>query len=187
MLRLAFPLIIVFLGTVQPMAWALTLVKTDIAHARNHYSVEFEVVIDAPADAVRARLTDYAHLDRLSPLVTQSRVLETFADNHQRLELIMRACVLIFCKTVKRVTDVTLAENGDIVTHALPELSDFAQADERWRITSEQGRSRLHYHAKIVPGFFVPPLIGPAILKYKLRGELETLAARLERMGGYEH
>ncbi|MBI5612395.1 MAG: SRPBCC family protein [Gammaproteobacteria bacterium] len=165
-------------------AQALTLVKSDIEYAQNHYLVEFEVVIDAPFEAVRARMTDYAHLDQLSPLVTQSRVLETFADNRQRLELIMRACVLFFCKTVKRVTDVTLENNGNIVTHALPELSDFFQADERWRITPEQARTRIQYRAELVPRFFVPPLIGPAILKYKLHSELETLAERLEHTLG---
>lgn len=166
------------------MAQALALVKSDIEHAHNHYLVEFEVVIDAPFEAVRARMIDYAHLDQLSPLVIQSRVLETFAGNRQRLELVMRACVLFLCKTVKRVTDVTLENNGDIVTNALPELSDFSQADERWRITSERARTRIQYRAEIVPSFFVPPLIGPAILKYKLRSELRTLAERLERMAG---
>lgn len=165
-------------------AQAFTLVKSDIEHAQNHYLVEFEVVIEAPFGAVRARMTDYAHLDQLSPLVIQSRALERFDDSRARLELIMHACVLVFCKTVKRVIDVTLENNGDIVTRALPELSDFYKADERWRIAPERAGTRIKYRGEIIPKFFVPPLIGPAILKYKMRSELETLAGRLEHTLG---
>jgi hypothetical protein len=72
--------------------------------------------------------------------------------------------------------------NGDILTLADPAASDFRHARELWQLQPHAGGTRLTYQAEFEPAFFVPPLIGPWLIKARLRSELEDIAARLEQL-----
>ncbi len=144
--------------------------------------IAFTVHLDADAGRIRELMTDHNHLDRLSDTVTTSQVLEVLADGSRRIKLDMRACVLFLCKTVRRVQKVTTLANSDITTSAIPELSDFARAHEHWRIQGQQKGTRIHYWAELAPSFFVPPWLGPYLIKQAIRRELVTAAQRLESL-----
>ena len=165
-------------------AMAYRLGETAIYHDAGVYTVAFDVHLDADAGRVRELMTDYDHLDRLSNIVTTSQVLEVLADGSRHIKLDMRACVLFLCKTVRRVQKVTTLANGDITTSAIPELSDFARAHEHWRIQKQPHGTRIHYRAELVPSFFVPPGLGPYLIKQAIRRELVTAAQRLESLAG---
>ncbi len=161
---------------------AYTLDDTSIQHSAGVYTVAFDMRLDADAVEVRALMTDYDRLDRLSDIVIKSRVLDILADGSKRIQLDVRACVWIFCRTVRRVEDVTTLENGDISTNALPERSDFSRAVERWRIEASHGGTRLRYDAQLAPNFFVPPILGPYLMKKAIRRELISAAQHLEAL-----
>jgi hypothetical protein len=74
--------------------------------------------------------------------------------------------------------------NGDITTRALPEQSDFRVAAERWRILPEGTGTRFLYRAEIEPAFFVPPIIGPLVMRRVLARELRESAVRFEQLAG---
>jgi hypothetical protein len=99
----------------------------------------------------------------------------------------MRACVLFLCKTVRRVQDVALQPNGDITASAVPALSDFSRAEEHWRIIPQGSGTRIHYDAQLVPDFFVPPMLGPWLLKRAIRRDLLGAAARIESLAAVPH
>ena len=165
-------------------AAAYRLGATAIHHDAGVYIIAFDVHLDADAGRVRELMTDYDHLDRLSNTVISSQILEVLADGSRHIKLDMRACVLFLCKTVRRVQKVTTLANGDITTSAIPELSDFTRAHEHWRIQGQQDGTRIHYRAELVPSFFVPPWLGPYLIKQAIRRELITAAERLESLAG---
>ncbi len=167
-------------GLTQPCK-AITIVNTEVLHNRDKYYVAFEVLVNADSRNVRRLMTDYAHLNRISGTIIESRILATENDK-QRVGLTIRSCVLFFCKTIKKVEDVETLENGDIVTIALPQFSDFHYAMEHWRILDEQTRTRIKYQAELWPSFYIPPLIGPWLVKSKIRAELKTSATILETL-----
>ena len=179
-MRAAFTAFFIF--TILPgLAEAKNVIKTEVSDKDGHYQVAFEVTIDAPTKRVRQLMTDYAHLDRISETVVESRILGA-KNNKQRVGLTIRSCVLFFCKTIRKVEDVETLENGDIVTLAIPQLSDFRYAREHWQILDEQPQTRIKYQAELWPSFFIPPLIGPWLVKSKIRSELNTSAAILETL-----
>ncbi len=153
----------------------------DVTHDEGHYSVNFSVQIASTPGKVRALSTDYAQLAQLSDLVAESRVLAVNG-NVTRLKLVLRACVLFFCKSVSRVEDIVAEQNGDITTRALPEQSDFRLATERWRIQPYGSGTRFIYHADLEPAFFVPPFIGPYLMRRVIEKELRESAVRFERL-----
>ena len=57
-----------------------------------------------------------------------------------------------------------------------PEMSDFEVSDERWEFREEADGTVVVYAFRMKPKFFIPPLIGPAILKSKLKkGGIDAL------------
>ncbi len=161
---------------------AYTLDDTTIQYNAGVYTVAFDMQLDADTAQVRALMTDYDHLDRLSDIVTNSRVLDVMANGDKRIQLDMHACVWIFCRMVHRVQDVTTLEDGDLRTRAVPERSDFSQAVERWHIEATPRGTRIRYNAQLTPNFFVPPLLGPYLIKQAIRRELLSAAQHLEAL-----
>jgi hypothetical protein len=163
-------------------ALAYTLDDTSIQHSAGVYTVAFDMQLNADAARVRALMTDYDHLDRLSDIVVDSRVLDVLADGGKRIQLDVRACVWVFCRTVRRVQDVTAQDNGDLRTRVIPERSDFTHAVERWRIETTPTGTRIRYNAELQPSFFVPPLLGPYLMKQAIRREITSAAQHLEAL-----
>ena len=162
------------------LAVAATVLHTEVRHEAGRYAVALEVQLDAEPARVRALMTDYARLDRLSKTIVASRIVRATEDA-VRVRVDFRACVLIFCRTLRKTQEVREEPGGDIRSDYDPAESDFAFGREHWRIRAEGSGTRVRYDAELVPSFFVPPLIGPWIVKLKLRDELETTAARLEK------
>ena len=155
------------------------MLHTEVNHEAGRYAVAFGVRIGADSGRARRLLTDYARLDRLSKTIVASRIVRATEDA-VRVRVDFRACVLIFCRTLRKTQEVREEPGGDIRSDYDPAESDFAFGREHWRIRAEGSGTRVRYDAELVPGFFVPPLIGPWIVKLKLRDELETTAAKLE-------
>jgi hypothetical protein len=174
------------LGLWAPAAVAGTIERLETTHANGRYTVSFEVVLDAPRDRVWQIMTDYERLPRVSKIIVESRILKQENAHRHRVGVTLEACVLIFCKTVKRVVDIEARPQTEIVVTDDPAFSNFSYAVERWRVAAEGSRTRLNYTAEVVPDFFIPPLIGPPVVKYFLRREIRLTALEVEALAKHE-
>lgn len=163
-------------------ACAAEIVRAEFSHEGNRYRVDFEARISAQAASVRALLSDYDALARLSDTVIESRRLPA-STGLPRVRIVQQACVLIFCRTLARVMSVESRPDGDVLALAEPQSSDFLDVGEQWQVMGESDETRVRYRAEFVPRFFVPPLIGPWLIKSRLREEIETTAVRVEQLG----
>lgn len=177
---LAVTLVVALVGAAP--AGAVIIRNLEVTHNEGSYLVTFDVLLVADPAKARALIGDYRQWPRLSKTLKESRLLRTFPDRRQRVKLRFRSCVLFICKTIRQVKDVTKQPNGDIVTFMVSDDSDFESGWERWHMVAEQEKTRIHYRAELVPSFRVPPLIGPWILKSKLRRSLTRTAENLERL-----
>lgn len=165
---------------------AATIVRTEATHADGRYRVSFEVVLDADRNKVWQIMTDYEHLPRVSKVIVASRILKTEDTNRHRVDVTFHACVLIFCKTVKKVVDIQAWPQNNILVTGDPALSDFSYSVERWRVVAEGAKTRLFYTAEMVPDFFIPPLIGPWLVQSFLQREIKATAIEVEALAGHE-
>lgn len=154
----------------------------EVTNEHGRYRVSFDAVLAAPAAKTRPYMIEPRQWPRLSEIISDARVLERLDDDRQKVHVTFKACVLFYCKTVQKVEEMRRLADGDIVTLALPEDSDFDYAHERWRISGDAHHTRVQYEAELVPSFFVPPVIGPYILKSELEGLLTETARNLERL-----
>ena len=96
--------------------------------------------------------------------------------------VVNRGCILFFCKSLTREGRVEREHNSVMRAYADPEKSDFHQADEVWEFTEEAGGTRVIYRLTMEPAFWVPPAIGPWMIKRKLRKDGGSAIDRIEEV-----
>ncbi|MFQ5757516.1 MAG: SRPBCC family protein [Acidiferrobacterales bacterium] len=163
----------------RPVA-AATVSNVIVTHDKGAYLVVFDALVTARVAKVREILSDYTRWSRLSNRVRKSLVLETFPHGRMRVILDLRSCVLVFCKTIRQIKDLTERPNGDLFAVMVPEHSDFTSGWERWRIVAEGNETRVQYSALLVPRSRVPPLLGRWVVASNLRRTLTEAANKLE-------
>jgi hypothetical protein len=159
---------------------AVDITKLEISENGGVYHINLATVIDAPAEYVYRVLTDYVHIHRLHPSITQSDILPSPRAGVVRVRTRMLDCILIFCMALDRVEDISEVPPYDLHTVIVPSLSNFLSGKADWRIEAMGDRSQLTYEAQMEPNFPVIPVIGPYFVKQKLRDELESSLTRIE-------
>lgn len=143
------------------------------------YQLEITARIVATPQRVLQLLSDYLNLDKINDAILLSEILQQ-DENKQRVKLITEACVFFFCKTFTHVQDV-IDNDGIIIATIIPQFSDFKDGWAKWSVTTEpDGNAKLHVVTHLTPNFWVPPVIGPLLIKRKLSSETIDTIKRLE-------
>jgi carbon monoxide dehydrogenase subunit G len=152
----------------------------EVGHQDGVYSVRAEAWLDAPPAAVHAALIDFPRLTRLSPAVRQSRVMGETRDGTLVFTR-TRACAGWFCRDLRQTQLVTVTDEL-ITAVALPEQSNVEVGHTTWQVRAEGEGTHLAWTTVVDPAFFVPPLLGPPLVKSALRRESEQFASGVERV-----
>lgn len=144
----------------------------------------FLAVLDAdigatPASVYRA-ITDYDHLTAINPSIERSEVVAVLSADTRRVDMTVRVCILIFCKDLRRVLDVTHVDATTIEAVMVEGQGDFRAGSARWAVSPAGTGTRLQYRERFEPDFWVPPLIGPWLIRRKLIEEVLVTGRHLE-------
>jgi hypothetical protein len=171
-------LIVLWLAALQ--ADAVDIRELEVSEDGGVYQINLATVIDAPAEYVYRVLTDYVHLHRLHPSIIQSDILPPPADGVVRIRTRILDCILIFCMDLDRVEDISELPPYHVHATIVPSMCNFRSGKADWRIEDMGGRSRLVYEAQMKPDFTVIPVIGPYLIKRKLRDEMTSSLGKIE-------
>jgi hypothetical protein len=94
----------------------------------------------------------------------------------------MEGCLLLYCKSVVRYGYLLLEPRSEIVAVSLPAKSDFKYSRERWRLEQDGSGTLMRYDFEMEPDFWVPPVIGPWIIKRTLRTDGIDVIDRIEAL-----
>ncbi len=137
-------------------------------------------MIAAGQPAVWSIVTDYDHLDRLNEIFAESDTLLREGPVIKR-RILIKACILFFCIEAKLVEDVE--ESGDKLILAVVDFtqSDFHSGTSHWQVLPEgKNQTRILLQSKIEPAFWIPPIIGPILIKHKLHSAARQTIKNLE-------
>jgi hypothetical protein len=172
-----------------PLLWLLSLGATAgeiytaaVSHRDGRYSVDVDVLVDVAEPRARALLTDYNRLHRLNSSIELSEVLLERGPGDYRVRTITEACVWFYCKTIHQVQDVMEAHDGSITAIVIPGQSDFRYGYARFNLWQEPAGTRILIRSEVEPDFWIPPLIGPWLIKRKLRSEALETVHNVERL-----
>lgn len=145
------------------------------------YQIRLERTIDAPVDEVYRVLTDYEHLTNLDPHIKESQLLSR-TDNTVEVFTRVRGCVLLFCRTIERTHAIVEEPPVKLDAELVADGGNVASDRFTWLLTIDGKGTRVQYDQEIEPAFWVPPFVGPAILKRKLGKAANNALTNLERL-----
>jgi hypothetical protein len=160
----------------------------DVQYEDGRYSMVSVAWFDAGIDETYHVFSTWDYSPRFSGAIVEARDLEAEPGGRPGYFIINRGCMLFFCKSMVRQGFVEARPNKELRAVADPQFSDFEQFEESWEFSEEEGGTSVRYQLEMVPDFWVPPAIGPFVIKRKLRtdgGEaLDRIEAIAQGMAG---
>jgi hypothetical protein len=161
-----------------PLAFALlALARTAVPADLRTISVEFEneryhlrseAWFAADMDSMYRVLTDYDLFVKFTSAFVEARNVPPDNEGRPRFFTRMEGCVLLFCKSLVRSGHLELTPYTEIIAVAEPAKSDFKFSRERWQLVKDGEGTLLIYDFEMEPAFWVPPVIGPYVIKRTL-------------------
>ena len=167
-------------------AHAAQVLSVRVTRDGTRFVIGMHVAIDASPPAVFRALQDYSAMMRYNPDLRAVRVQPTGVPGRVRLFTAVHTCVLIFCKTMHQeqlMTAVANADGGVLEADLLPHGGDFKEGYARWTVGAcvmTHATTCLDARIELVPAFWVPPIIGPWVLRRRMAEEARRTSAGLE-------
>ncbi|KPK57107.1 MAG: hypothetical protein AMJ59_20530 [Gammaproteobacteria bacterium SG8_31] len=175
-------LVVSALLTVRPAVGA-EVIRAEVHHEEDLYSLYLEARLEAPPLAVFAVITDYPHIQDLHRRVRESRVLRRLDARTTEVFTLLRGCVAaIFCKSIARVERVTENPPYELVAEVLPGQSDLKSGRVHWQLRAEGEGTRLFYRSETEPDFWVPPLLGDTLMSHSIRRTTQEMIEKVEEL-----
>ncbi|HSD68685.1 MAG TPA: SRPBCC family protein [Woeseiaceae bacterium] len=156
--------------------------EVTVEKEEKRYRLTSETRFDASVTDLYRVLTDYSLFTEFSSVFVESRNLRAAENGKPRYYTRMEGCMLLFCKSFVRVGELTLTPHREIVALADPEESDFNYSRERWQLEADGDGAILKYEFELEPSFWVPPVIGPYVMKRVLRAGGSDAVDRIEAL-----
>lgn len=144
------------------------------------YRVSSDVYLAAPPVGVYEALVDYEGYPRLTSAVKEARFLEPIENGRGVVYLRMEGCILFFCRALEVTEELTVEPITRIQVQTVPESGDLEYGLAVWTIRPEGEGTLLSYRSESVPKFWIPPVIGPIIVRAVIKSRGIRAARRLE-------
>lgn len=169
-------------GLLISSVWGASISKLDVSQKADVYKVAVDAHVDAPPAQVYAVvLADFTHLVEISPDIFTSQLVKQVNARTMVVYTETRGCVAIFCRTLRQMQRVTELSSTDIVAVTLPQGSNVKQGTSSWHLTAEGHGTHLQWKATVEPAFWLPPFIGPALVRRVLQMQSEEFINGIER------
>ncbi|HEX7062750.1 MAG TPA: SRPBCC family protein [Woeseiaceae bacterium] len=163
-------------------AAAADLREISVEYENDRYYLQSEVWFAAPREEIYRVLTDYDDYERISSAFVEAYDVAPDEQGRPRFFTRMEGCLLLFCRSVERFGYLLLQPREEIVAVTEPARSDFKFCRERWRLERDGEGTLLYYDFEMEPDFWVPPVIGPWIIKRTLAHDGMDAIGRIEAL-----
>lgn len=149
---------------------AATLRNVDVSRDHDRYRVVADTHLDASPAAIYKVLLDFDgdHYQRISEIYKESSYLPPDSDGTPLVYTRVEGCLLLYCKSMRRVERLEVVTPKFIRSRTVPERSDFKYTLSEWTFEPEGDGARVTYLMEMEPDFDLPPFIGPWFLKRTL-------------------
>lgn len=171
------------LGLLATGLGAAEVYQADVRRQDDRYFLHVESKTDASPRAVWDLLTDFEHVDRIHSTVQSSELLPAPEGGVQRVRIRTHPCILFYCIDMVQVSDFSSPEPCHLLAQVIPEQSDYRYGRFTWRLRDHpDGGTGLVFSSELEPSFWIPPLLGPWLLKSKLRRIAIDIVHNLDRL-----
>ena len=154
--------------------------SVEVDHADGVFTLRSEVRFAASIESVFAVFADYDLSSQFSGAIVESRNIDPDDSGRSGYYVRNRGCVLFFCKSFERYGYIEREPLEVIRARVDPERSDFHMSNESWRFARDGDGTIVVYDVEFDPKFWIPPGIGPYVIKRKLRDDGVDAIDRIE-------
>ena len=180
-MKRALAYLMLVIAGAQP-AIAAEIRSIELLHEDGRYSMESVAWFDAGVDATFEVFSSWSLSTEFSKAIVEARDLEPDDSGRPGYFIINRGCILFFCKSLTRQGYVDRLPSQVMHAIADPEFSDFRLFEESWEFTDVDGGTSVRYMLEMEPDFWVPPAIGPYMIKRKLKKDGGNALDRIEAL-----
>jgi len=164
-----------------PLANGAEITDIEINRSGSRYLLVSRTHFDATPEQVFRVLLDYDQLAEISKTIKESRYLEPEDDGQALVYTRIRVCVFFFCKTIEKIERLDFTRSSYIKTTAIPERSDVRYSRSEWELAAaDDGGTQVIFRLEFEPDFWVPPLVGPMVIKRVLVDDGASAVNRIE-------
>lgn len=161
-------------------AGAAEMRSVEVDRLDDRYVMRSEVRFAASVEAVYSVFANYDLSTQFSGAIVESRNIDPDEGGQPGFYIRNRGCVLFFCTSFERYGYVEREPYKIIRARIDPERSDFHLSNESWRFERDGAGTVVTYNLEFEPKFWVPPVIGPYVIKRKLRNDGGDAVDRIE-------
>lgn len=170
----------VFLLAVALPAGAAELRSVEFERADDRYVFASEAWFDARLESIYGVMLDYDLSTQFSSGIVEARNLPPADDGRRRFYVRNRGCVLFFCKSFERTGFIEHEPYREIRASLDAAQSDFHFSDETWSFEQDGDGTVVSYRVEFEPKFWVPPVIGPWVIRQTLESRGGDAIDRIE-------
>lgn len=163
-----------------PTAQAAEMLAIQVGYDKGTYTMNSQVWFDATVEQVYQVFRNWDISTKFSSAIEESRNVEPDSQGRPQFYVRNKGCVLFFCTTFERRGYVEAELNEVIRAFVDPDTSDFHLSNESWRFETKNGGTVVSYDLEMTPKFWVPPGIGPYLIKRKLKNSGGNAIDRIE-------
>jgi len=166
---------------------AAQVLGVQVEQDEQRFRIDMQVAIDAAPLPVFRALQDYAAMPRYNRDLRAVRIEPTSVPNTVRLFTTIHTCVLLFCKTMhqEQLMTATAHATGGLLEAVLIPQSGAFSGQGHWLVKpceAQRPSACLDIQLELVPQFWVPPLIGPWLIRRTMYEEAERSTRGLEQV-----
>jgi uncharacterized membrane protein len=158
------------------------ILHKEFSYKNKTYYFNYEFLVKAPINYVLKTLTDYENLPKIQSSIISSQILEKHK-TQLKVKITNQDCILFFCKKIINTQIVTFPNHNTIISKTIPSESNLNHGLISWNLTpTKNNKTIVKIKAEFNFNFFIPPLIGKAIIKNKTTKSLDEVITNIEKL-----
>jgi ribosome-associated toxin RatA of RatAB toxin-antitoxin module len=160
-------------------------ISVDVERKQDAVEVDSHVLLPVESRVVWDVLTDYNRIASFVPGLTMSRLVSGPGEP-KLLEQRGQIDFALFQFDIEVVARVYEQPYHTIRFEAV--RGNMREMRGEWNVDTlgDNEGSRLHYRLHVVPGFWVPPVVGPALIRRNFRDQFESLTREMMRRSSHQ-
>lgn len=172
---------VLLLGLLNQPAVAAGAIDLHVDRKASLLEVRATIAAEAPAELCYAVIADFDRLADFIPGLRSSRIVSAPGQPprlHQVGETTLGLSIYVIDVTLELETDPPHQITFTRVA------GNLAVMDGRWRVSGDARHCLVDYRADLEPRFWVPPLLGPLVVRHQVLTQLEGLKSEIDRRAG---
>lgn len=140
-----------------------------VTNEGKRFFVQSSATFDVEIDYVYDTLIDFDNYEEFSSVYHEAHWLERNDDDSGEIYTYTRGCLMFVCRGFGRTESVIATRPTYIETRVDPERSKVRYGTSIWNIEAIGNKTRIDFALEFEPDFWLPPVIGPFVVKKYLR------------------